>query len=73
MKAVHSFVGLHNSGNTCFLAAGTHIAIGVKEVAQLVSQKYHNSFCAKEIGVWVKVRGGGGGPSGTLYYAPSAE
>ena len=34
--AVQSFVGLHNSGNTCFLAAGTNIAIGLKENSRLV-------------------------------------
>ena len=46
--AVKSFVGLHNSGNTCFLAAATHIAIGLKEISQLVRRQWHNSFCAEE-------------------------
>ena len=34
---VKSFVGLHNSGNTCFLAAGTNIAIGLKQIDTAVN------------------------------------
>ena len=43
--AVKSFVGLKNSGNTCFLATGTNIAIGLVEICQLVRRRWHNSFC----------------------------
>ena len=43
-----SFVGLRNSGNTCFLAASTNLVLSVREIAHLVSLKYHNSFCAKK-------------------------
>ena len=45
---VKSFVGLYNSGNTCFLAAGTNIAIGLKQISRLVRRQWHNSFCAEE-------------------------
>ena len=41
------YVGLKNTGNTCFLAASTNFVLGIEEIAQLVSLKYHNSFCAK--------------------------
>ena len=50
-----SFVGLKNSGNTCFLAASTNLVLSIRELAHLVSLKYHNSFCARKnwfLGDW---------------------
>ena len=43
-----SFVGLKNSGNTCFLAASTNLVLSITELAHLVSLKYHNYFCARK-------------------------
>ena len=43
-----SFVGLKNSGNTCFLAASTNLVLSIREVAHLVSLMYHNSFCVRK-------------------------
>ena len=45
-----SFVGLKNSGNTCFLAASTNLVLSIREVAHLVSLKYNNCFCARKHG-----------------------
>ena len=36
---VPSYVGLKNSGNTCFLAASTNLVLGIEEVAHLVRLK----------------------------------
>ena len=46
--AVKSFVGLHNSGNTCFLAAGSNIAIWLKEICRFVRRQWYNSICAEK-------------------------